>query len=343
MTDVARWLRSTARAWVRFWFELADTRALDLVRVGVGATLLLSYLSVAGHVEAFYTEQGWLPLAMTPSLTEAWTSLSVLFVFRTTAAAWVLYALTIAAALAYTVGWRSNVAKVVLLVGHYSFTRRAPAVAYGVDDLCSNLLFIQCFMPMGHVLAVDGRRRACLSFAPWRQTLRSMGLRLTQVQMAVIMAFAGLEKLQGEQWWDGMGVWFAMTDWEFAFFPLEPLAAHPWLLNVAGYVAVLFELAYPALIWGRRTRGPILAIAVALHLGVAVMMGLWSFSLAMLVSHMAFAPARWLRWLRVPSQTCAAPQNPSGAAWAGNSSASSAATEDQRAPGSTESPRASAL
>lgn len=331
------WARSLVRGWVRFWFELADTRALDLVRVGVGLTLFVSYASLVGHVEALYSEDGWLPLALTPSLTEESTRLSLLFVFRSTAATWALWAITLAAALAYAVGWRSNIAKFVLLAGHYSFTRRAPAVAYGVDDLCSNLLFIQCFVPMGHALALDARRRAPLLLSPWRGTLRSMGLRLTQVQMAVIMAFAGLEKMQGEDWWSGLGVWFAMTDWEFNFFPLGPFAEHPYVLNLLGYGAVLFELAYPALIWDRRSRTPILWMAIALHIGVAVVMGLWLFSAAMLVSHMAFAPPRWLRWL-MRDDTCE--DQPRFAA--SGSSSSSAATEGQRAPGSIDKPRASA-
>lgn len=295
------------RSWVTFWFEAPDTRALDLVRVGLGLTLFVSYASLVGHVEAFYTEDGWMPLSLTASSEAESTSLSVLFIVRTPAAAWVLWALTLVAAAAYTVGWRSNVAKLVLLVGHYSFTRRAPAIAYGVDDLCSNLLFIQCFVPMGHAVALDARRRAPLLLAPWRQTARSMGLRLTQVQMAVIMAFAGLEKLQGEDWWEGLGVWFAMTDWEFNFFPLGPFAASPYLLNVLGYGSVLFELAYPALIWHRRSRGPILLLAIGLHIGVAAVMGLWLFSAAMLVSHMAFAPATWMRRLGVQDDTCRCP------------------------------------
>jgi hypothetical protein len=286
---------------------MPDTRALDLVRVGLGLTLFVSYASLVGHIDAFYTEDGWLPLATTPSIHTESTTLSVLFIATTPGAAWVLWGLTLAAAVAYTLGWRSNVAKLVLLIGHYSFTRRAPAIAYGVDDLCSNLLLLQCVVPMGHALALDARRRAPLLQAAWRHTARSMALRLTQVQMAIIMAFAGLEKLQGEDWWEGMGVWFAMTDWEFNFFPLEPFAASPYLLNVLGFGSVLFELAYPALIWHRRSRGPILLLAIGLHVGVAAVMGLWLFSAAMLVSHMAFAPASWLRWFGIRADTCRAP------------------------------------
>lgn len=335
-------LQTWIREWVRFWFEMPDTRALELVRVGLGLTLLVSYASLAGHVEAFYTEDGWLPLALTPALQEERTTLSMLFVFRSAAAAWALWGLTVLAAAAYALGWRTNVAKLVLLVGHYSFTRRAPAIAYGVDDLCSNLLFIQCFVPMGHALALDARRRAPLMLAPWRQTLRSMGLRLTQVQMAIIMAFAGLEKLRGEDWWDGLGVWFAMTDWEFNFVPLEPFAAHPYLLNLLGYGAVLFELAYPALIWHRRVRGLLLLLAIGLHVGVAVVMGLWLFSAAMLASHLAFAPPSWFRWLHVRAEGAPAPHPVNGSGSASNSSPSKVATQGQRAPGSTDSPRASA-
>lgn len=341
MTAQQDWLRAGIRGWVRFWFELSDTRALDLVRVGVGLTLFFSYATLAAHVDAFYTEDGWMPLSLTPSLTEEPTSLSLLFVFRSAEAAWALWWITIVAAVVYTAGWRPNLMKWVLLAGHYSFTRRAPAVAYGVDDVCSNLLLIQCLVPMGHAIAVDARRRAPLLRIPWRQTLRSVGLRLTQVQMAIIMAFAGLEKLRGDDWWDGLGVWFAMTDWEFNFFPLEPFAEHPYLLNLLGYGSVLFELAYPALIWHRRSRGPILALAVGLHIGVGLVMGLWLFSAAMLVSHMAFAPRQWLRWLRVPEDACEAPQNGWGGGAPG-SSESSAATDGQRAPGSIESPRANA-
>ena len=202
MTGLVDGLRPGVRGWVQFWFELADTRALDLVRVGVGLTLFFSYATLAAHVDALYTDDGWMPLALTPSLTEEPTSLSLLFVFRSAAAAWALWWVTIVAAALYAAGWRSNIMKWVLLVGHYSFTRRAPAVAYGVDDLCSNLLLIQCMVPMGHALAFDARRRAPLLRVPWRQTLRSMGLRISQVQMIYCARLLSLDVLPGIEFED---------------------------------------------------------------------------------------------------------------------------------------------
>ncbi len=311
MTGLERAFRAGVAAWVRFWFHAPDTRALELVRIGVGLTLLLSYLGQVRELGAFYTDAGWMPLAQTPVLDEEPTSLSLLFLDSSPTAVWCLYVVTIATALAFTAGWRTNAVKWALLLAHYSFTRRAPPIGYGVDFLCSNLLVIQCFLPLGRALALDALGRRPPALSRWGVVVRSVGLRLIQVQMVIIMSFAGLEKLRGDDWWDGMGIWFAMTDWEFAFGPLAWFASHPWLINGLSYASVAFELSYGFLIWGRRTGPATLMFAAALHVGVAVTMGLWLFSIAMLFGHLAFAPPRWLTWLRAtdPDQ-CSAPLPP---------------------------------
>src|SRR2546422_7556506 len=53
--------------------------------------------------------------------------------------------------------------------------------------------------------------------------------------------------------------------------------------------------SYPFLIWGRRTRPFLLVAAMLLHLGIAVMMGLYLFSFVMAVGHLAFLRHEWLR------------------------------------------------
>lgn len=310
-TAVGRVVERGIQAWLRFWFHTVDTRALEVVRIGVGLTLLLSYLGQAGELEAFYSEQGWLPLADTPSLTEEWSTLSLLFVFPSSEALWALWGATVLAAVAVCLGWKTRIALWVLWIGHYSFTRRAPTVAYGVDDLCSNLLLVLCVVPVGRCFALDARRAAMLSTLG--RAARSVGLRLIQVQMAIIMGFAGLEKVQGDDWWDGTGIWFAMTDWEFNFVSLWPFAKLPYLVNALSYGSVLLELLYPMLIWGRRTRGPILVITAALHLGVAMTMGLWLFSIGMLFGHFVFAPSTWLDRLGFGREDTTSPL-PAGAA-----------------------------
>src|SRR2546422_4480839 len=61
--------------------------------------------------------------------------------------------------------------------------------------------------------------------------------------------------------------------------------------------------SYPFLIWGRRTRPFLLVAAMLLHLGIAVMMGLYLFSFVMAVGHLAFLRHEWLRQWRSEEHT----------------------------------------
>jgi predicted DCC family thiol-disulfide oxidoreductase YuxK len=75
---------------------------------------------------------------------------------------------------------------------------------------------------------------------------------------------------------------------------LDVLASQYWLVNVATYSTVLIELAYPFLIWQRRTRPYLLAAAIFLHLQFATFMGMPYFSFVMIMGHMSFVRPEWL-------------------------------------------------
>ena len=56
----------------------------------------------------------------------------------------------------------------------------------------------------------------------------NLSLRLIQLHLVVIYGMAGLGKLQGPSWWNGMAIWGTMTAGEFVVFDFTadgPLAA----------------------------------------------------------------------------------------------------------------------
>jgi predicted DCC family thiol-disulfide oxidoreductase YuxK len=119
-----------------------------------------------------------------------------------------------------------------------------------------------------------------------------------QLQMAVLFFISGAHKLRGDDWWNGDAVWkvFALDDYYNGFI-LNLLASQYWLVNVATYGTVLIELAYPFLIWQRRTRPYMLAAGVFLHLQFAFLMNLYFFSFVMIMGHMSFLRRSWLNRL----------------------------------------------
>ncbi len=126
----------------------------------------------------------------------------------------------------------------------------------------------------------------------------NLALRLIQLHLVVIYAMAGLGKVQGPSWWNGMALWGTMTAGEFVVLDFTPMARYPWLINAMTHASLALELLYPILIWVRIAR-PLMLVGIAgLHLGIAAMSpGLTEFSLAMLAANLAFVPGQWLRQL----------------------------------------------
>src|SRR5262249_19115112 len=115
-------------------------------------------------------------------------------------------------------------------------------------------------------------------------------LRLINVHMCVIYFFAGISKLQGESWWTGQAIWRAVANLEYQSIDMTWMAWHPWLVNLATHVSVLWEISFCALIWRPRLRPLILVGAVVLHVGIGACLGMWTFGLIMLVGCMSFLP-----------------------------------------------------
>ena len=69
-------------------------------------------------------------------------------------------------------------------------------------------------------------------------------------------------------------MWIVFTTNEYYnAFMLDLFASQYWLVNVATYGTILIEIAYPFLIWQRRTRPYLLAAAIFLHAPVRLLMG----------------------------------------------------------------------
>ena len=100
------------------------------------------------------------------------------------------------------------------------------------------------------------------------------------------------------EWWSGDAVWSVFTTSEFYNAAVVDLLAHQyWLVNIATHTTILIEIAYPFLIWQRRTRPYALAAAITLHVLLATLMGLIYFSFVMIMGHMSFMRPQWLHRL----------------------------------------------
>jgi predicted DCC family thiol-disulfide oxidoreductase YuxK len=327
VSDPAAYLRELAlafrRGWDAFFFTPADPTPLGLVRI-VTALLALWSLWILGlDLHAYLGSRGWAdPALIRQNEIErqpwAW-SFWFLVPDALLRPAWIacLAVLGLLAA-----GLFSRVTAVLAWLIYVSTVRRVPIALFGFDQVISTLLFYLAVTgASGQALSLDRffrRWRDARGVAASRAFVAGVGrlvapgipavptatvsarlaLRLIQLHLAFIYLMAGLAKVQGPSWWNGMALWGTMMAGEFVTRDFSGLAEWPLLINVATHASLAFELLYPALIWVGLLRPLLVAGAVALHLGIAfVAPGLAEFGLAMIGANLAFASGPWLRSL----------------------------------------------
>ncbi|MFE4690166.1 sporulation-delaying protein SdpB family protein [Streptomyces sp. NPDC056749] len=128
--------------------------------------------------------------------------------------------------------------------------------------------------------AASHRRRTVL--------LGATGLVLVRIQMSFLYFQSCVAKLPHAEWADGTAMWYWGHSLAFgAPGPLRPLVdpvlASPTGVALLTWVPLAIEFGLAAsLLLAQRLRLRLFAAGVLFHLSIAVMMGLWSFALAMI-------------------------------------------------------------
>lgn len=196
--------------------------------------------------------------------------------------------------------WSIPIAWVVtLLTAH----RLAPFL-FGLDQVVLMLAMYLCVANSGDVWSLDAMRwRDPSARRPDRQVWNNtLAMRLIQLHLCVIYLFGGLGKLRGWMWWDGSAMWFSAASYEYQSLPLTWIGSFPTLGSLITHATLFWEFAYAGLVWPRWTRPFVLGMAVLVHGGIALFLGMITFGIMMIVANVAFVePAlveRCWRWIK---------------------------------------------
>lgn len=328
------------RAWDRFFFEPADPTPLGLVRVATGLLLLWNMGVLGLDLRGFLGSDGWADPAIARDYSGpyAWS----FWFYVPDGALRAAWAGGMAVLGLWTVGLFSRVTAVLAWIIVVSTVRRIPVMLFGFDQIISTWTLY---------LAVTGASGQALSLDRWLAIRQARGpkppggpaptvganlaLRLVQLHLCLIYGVAGLSKLMGPQWWDGTAIARLLGNSEFRPFDLSWLANYEGVVNLATHATIAIEIGYPVFIWLRGFRPWVIGLALAMHLGIALTMGLLEFSLAMIVGNLAFLSWPAIRpWLggRLGGASASALESQGGPRTAPASPPSRPATETGRPP-----------
>lgn len=109
------------------------------------------------------------------------------------------------------------------------------------------------------------------------------------LQVCYVYFFTALAKHEGELWRNGTATYYTMrvrdfmaTDWNIT------LTENHYFVIVTTYFTLLWEFAFPFLIWFKKTKFYIMIGGIFLHIGIWVFMRIDNFSWVMISTYFAF-------------------------------------------------------
>ena len=190
-----------------------DLRALALMRIGVGALILIDLLLRAPSFMAFMTDRGVMTREMSMSVNSEW---HWSLYWANAEPFWAISLMIIAAcfALMLMFGIRTRIASVASFILLASLHNRNPYLQQGGDNLLLLLTFWGCFLPWGERASIDASmvREPRVSNRYFSTVSVALVLQVMSVYFFSALLKTGVEWVR-----DGTGIYYALHNDQVAF------------------------------------------------------------------------------------------------------------------------------
>ena len=297
------WWKEVRSGWDRFWFVPSQPHTLALIRILAGAMLLYTHAVWTLRLTHFLGPDAWIPADLSQDMHAhrgdyVWT---FWWYVKSPALMWTIHSAALVVFTLFTLGLWTRVVSVLAWFLTLNYCHRLTGALFGLDQVNTMLATYLMFAPCGAVYSIDRwlakRKGRAGEVVPSVGT--TVATRLIQLHLCVIYLFGGIGKLRGGAWWDGGAVWMSIANYEYQSLDMTWLGRYKPLVALMTHITVLWETFYCFLVWNRLTRPVAIWLAVIVHGGIAMALGMITFGTIMIVANMAFlAPATVEAWLR---------------------------------------------
>lgn len=296
--NILSYVTDFSTAWNRFWFTPAFPHTLGVLRIATGAMLFYMHMVWGSDLLSFLGPDAWLTGDVIRLIHQGDYTWSYLNYIDSPPLLWAHHALMLMVALCFAVGFGTRITAPLAWFLNLMYCHRLTGHLFGLDQVMMLLLMYLMLAPCGSVYSVDAwlqrkRKRAGKSPSWWLpdatpSSATQVATRLMQLHLCVIYLFGGISKLRGEMWWDGSALWYALVNWEYQSIDAVWLGHYPTLLGALAHITIFWETFYCATVWPRFSRPWTLALAIAVHGGIAIGLGMITFGLMMIVVNLSF-------------------------------------------------------
>lgn len=293
------WLRGLWNGWNEFFFAPKPALQMGVFRFLFAVNAFLMYAVRIKDWRFYFTDDGFLPLAGVYDILPEFYRPAVSW-YPTTASMALAMNIGLLVALAFLiVGVLPRLAALVGFLLHIALIQRNYSIAYGADFINTFMFFALIFMRSDRRFSLTSwwrSRRGLRAVEPVgsiQQLLSSAFYRVMQLQLCLIYAYTGLEKMKGAPWWDGSAIWAVVGNTQIMFVDLSIIGKFPLLLAAATFMTLFFEIYFAIIVW-TPMRKWIILLGCMMHIGIALSIGLFYFSIGMMSVYILFAKTEWL-------------------------------------------------
>ncbi len=299
-------------AWNRFWFLPRTATTLAIIRIATGAMIAYMHIVWCLKLADFMGPKALIDGELIQRLHRGDYTWSYLWNIDSMPLLWSHQALAILAGIGMSLGILTRFTTPLAWFLTLMVCHRMTGFLFGLDQVVMMLAMYLMIAPAGSVWSVDawwtqrcGEKKKGSRFVGWlfpadaSSSMVTVATRLIQIHLCIVYLFGGIAKLRGEMWWDGTAMWFSAVAYEYQSLDLTWIGRFPVLVAIVTHITVFWETFYFAFVWQRWSRPFVLAIAVAVHAGIGLFLGMVTFGGMMIVANIAFVEPEWIERLLV--------------------------------------------
>lgn len=279
--------------WDRFWFAPQNLLGLAWMRILLCGTMFYLYAVRLLNLH-YYTDASWISKSQALEVMPDLYRPLFLWCFWPDSLNLLMHSLLVLFLGLLTLGIGGRWLMWAAWIIDAGFIQRNYAVNFGADVIAALFLFYMSFTQSCERLSVLNLFRKKTNFQS-SDLLSSLMIRMMQVQISVIYAYTGWEKLKGGSWWDGTALWSVMANPQMTTMDFSFLRSIPWIIPVVAYLTILFEVYFPVMVAWSKTRYLWLLMGVLFHAGIGLFMGLGPFATTMISTYFLFLPQEGAR------------------------------------------------
>ena len=255
--------------------------AASIARIGLGSVISLYYLLHVFQRHYYWGPNGVYPfedfkegISMSGSFSLYQLSESIIY-FDT------IFFIGACVAILYTIGFQPRVTGIINFIFIWSLYERNQFVLDGGNNILIICLFFLLFANVGAYFSFTKSKKSNNRFIA---ALHNVSIAACVIQISILYFFSGFFKAQGDMWANGISLYYILQVNEFTLPGIgEFIYSNPLLLTLGTLSTIVIQLAFPFLIIHTSTRWIIVMVMVMFHLGIIVLMGLFSFGFTMII------------------------------------------------------------